>query len=157
MLRGSQLRAVVPLEPRIEIITESGCWIWMGALNRDGYGYVNGKAYGGRNVRVHRYMYQRKHGAIPSGRFVLHRCDVRCCVNPDHLFLGTPKENTQDMIRKGRRTIPMGKQRRHSKLTEEAVRFIRSSTMTQKALGKMFGVCQATISAVKIFTWKHVT
>jgi hypothetical protein len=51
---------------------------------------------------VHRIMYMARYGSIPKGKFVLHRCDVRSCANPDHLFIGTPYDNTRDMVNKGR-------------------------------------------------------
>lgn len=81
----------------------TGCWLWIGAIEKWGYGKItiheNGKRF---QEKVHRTSYRIFKGTIPHGLFVLHKCDVRCCVNPDHLFLGTLRDNSQDMIRKGR-------------------------------------------------------
>lgn len=80
----------------------SGCWLWTGHVNCRGYGQVSfrGTKYGGRTA--HRVSYILFVGAIPTGMFVLHKCDVRCCVNPDHLWLGTHLDNQRDKCRKGR-------------------------------------------------------
>jgi hypothetical protein len=76
----------------------------MGAGHSQGYG-----VYGTRREFAHRYAYALANGPIPDGLCVLHRCDVRLCVNPEHLFLGTRPENTADMVRKGRqRVMPKG-------------------------------------------------
>lgn len=77
-------------------IPESGCWIWMGGWDRHGYGKRSQHGYvsGGS---VHRLFYQQHVGPIPAGAYVLHKCDTRPCCNPDHLFLGTHKDNMHDM------------------------------------------------------------
>jgi len=80
-------------------IKSSGCWHFTGAINTTGYGVVGFK---GKVWQAHRLSYYFHNGAIPDGLMVLHKCDNRRCVNPDHLFLGTAKDNTQDMINKGR-------------------------------------------------------
>lgn len=81
-------------------VTETGCWLWLGAWNRGKYGLVN------RNSRfmglAHRIIYAANKGEIPKGMSICHRCDTPACVNPDHLFVGTHRENMNDMISKGR-------------------------------------------------------
>lgn len=77
-----------------------GCWIWQGPKAINGYGQVQ---YRGRSTVVHRKVYAVVHGiAIDRWMYVCHRCDVRLCINPDHLWLGTPKQNIHDSVNKGR-------------------------------------------------------
>src|SRR5581483_7763575 len=78
----------------------TGCHLWLGTLCGQGYGRVYFKGRGG--FPVHRARYECEHGPFDKSLKVCHTCDVRCCVNPDHLFLGTQKDNLQDMFRKGR-------------------------------------------------------
>lgn len=77
----------------------TGCWLWAGTVNRKGYGIAR---HDGKPRLAHRVAYAQHHGPIPAGMFVCHRCDQPCCVNPDHLYAGTPKQNTADMFRRNR-------------------------------------------------------
>jgi hypothetical protein len=92
-----------PAEERfwLRVQKSDGCWTWQGAKGDHGYGHFT--ADGGVDVSTHRYSYQLHHGEIPPGMVICHRCDNPVCVNPDHLFLGTQRDNVQDMIQKGRR------------------------------------------------------
>lgn len=86
---------------KYDVDTTTGCWMWNGTGNI--YGKIRGK--GGRYssfVSAHRMSYELHNGAIPDGLCVLHKCDTPRCVNPDHLFLGTHQDNTDDMMKKGR-------------------------------------------------------
>ena len=82
-------------------IPETGCHIWMGCVCKDGYGRL-GAVPKGTPQLPHRKAYEQFVGPIPDGLKVCHRCDVPSCVNPDHLFLGTQKDNLRDMFAKGR-------------------------------------------------------
>lgn len=132
-------------------ITEpnSGCWLWLGHLDSLGYGRVRIQ---GRSVGAHRYFYSMYKGSIPEGLHVLHVCDVRCCVNPNHLFLGSHSDNMQDMYRKGRGNRPCKEKHYNSKLSSEDVIEIKdrykSGNVTQCELASEFGVTQANIGYI---------
>lgn len=78
---------------------ENGCWLLKPSPSNKGYAKIE---VNGVNKRAHRISYETFVGPIPKGLLVLHHCDVRHCVNPEHLWIGTHKDNTQDMIKKGR-------------------------------------------------------
>lgn len=91
------------------------CWLWTGAINPDsGYGQIgiSGRYAYTRPVNAHRIAWELTHGSIPEGQWVLHHCDVPACVNPDHLFLGTHRDNMQDAARKHRLSVPRPSRRK---------------------------------------------
>lgn len=131
----------------------SGCWLWLGSLNSWGYGRF-GKDKPER--QAHRLSYVTFVGPIPVGARVLHRCDMPCCVNPNHLWLGTDSDNVRDALRKGRHVAPKGEQQAASKLTWHAAAEIRSSSETISELARRFGVSRRAIRFVKDGkTWRQ--
>jgi hypothetical protein len=87
-------------ESKFERITESGCWIWTASMNKKGYGRYHETGGESGFTLAHRASWKMNKGPIPDGLLVCHRCDVPQCVNPDHLFLGTHKDNLYDAIKK---------------------------------------------------------
>jgi len=87
----------------------NGCWVWEGAVTKQGYGQLH---LGQKFIYIHRWAFEYFNKVkIPKGLFICHHCDNPPCCNPEHLFLGTPKDNIQDSISKGR-FKPWGKERR---------------------------------------------
>ena len=132
-----------------------GCWIWRGATGSSGYGYF---ALGGRNIGAHRVAWLFSFGPIKDGLHVCHRCDNRLCVNPAHLFLGTPVENMQDMIAKGRG--PLGERSPNAKLTVKEVLAIRAERNSGGRPHELAGAFGISVTQVRnIWTrkrWKHI-
>lgn len=127
----------------------SGCWLWMEGCSGDGYGAVTIRKM---VHKAHRVSYMIFKGPIPEGMNLLHRCDTRLCINPDHLFLGTLAENNWDRDKKGR--TAKGERSGKSKLTDAQVLEIRAEEITSpklecyKALGIKYGVTHGHISKI---------
>lgn len=136
------------------MVDQSGdCWLWSGSLHDWGYGQV--RLIKG-NVYAHRLAYMLTKGDIPSGMYVCHSCDNPQCVNPAHLWLGTPKENQADMRRKGRAKGPPS-----GVLNEDTVREIRrrykAGGVSTVKLADEYGVGITTIGhVIHRRTWKDV-
>jgi len=133
-----------------------GCHLWTACANNktNGYGLIN---IDGKMEYAHRMAYELYVGKIPDGLFVLHKCDVRLCCNPEHLFVGTQKENLDDMTRKGRRA--KGEGGGTSKLKTHEVLEIRSmaGTKTQTAIAGIFGVSRRLIGLIiNRKRWAHL-
>ncbi len=90
------------------VLKTSSCWLWTAYKLPGGYGMAS---HNRQHILAHRVSYELTHGIIPDRLWVLHRCDNPSCVNPDHLFLGTAKDNTHDAIRKGRFKLKGGRKR----------------------------------------------
>lgn len=123
----------------------TSCWLWTGKTFHDGYGCFSLKGI----WRTHRLSYQLHFGEIPQDLLVCHKCDTPLCVNPDHLFLGTPKDNTQDAIKKNR--LACGeKQGKLTNIQAQEIRDISNTPEkpTYKAIAKNYGVCEETIGRI---------
>ncbi len=137
--------------------TQSGCILWIGVLDEEGYGRFSLGA--GKHARASRFAYELFRDAIPHGLLVLHTCDNPSCVNPAHLFLGTDLDNSNDKVAKGRHC--RGESRPASKITEDDVRTIRrryNNGELQRIIAKDFGLSQRNVSDIaRGIAWKHVT
>lgn len=125
-------------------IDDNGCWIWTGTLSAQGYGMIWKED---RNVPTHRESYKLFFGKLSDKDVVCHKCDVRACVNPDHLFVGDRGDNNRDMFEKKRHRF--GERSPHAKLSLEDVFAIMASKETNTHLSKLYGVNQSTISRVR--------
>lgn len=137
-------------------ISKEGCYEWIGKKNNDGYGTLT---IDKKTSSVHRYMAALSLGFdIKSELCVLHKCDNPCCINPEHLFIGTQEENIQDMVRKKR--IRVGSSKPLSKLNEDSVKKIKElllAGMFQYEIAKMFNIDRTIISRINTGeAWKHV-
>jgi DNA-binding CsgD family transcriptional regulator len=145
---------------KVEKDSDEGCWFWVGAKNDSGYGkltFGNKRAY-----RAHRLGYEMKYGPITEGLCVLHHCDVRACVNPEHLFLGTRADNNRDTAQKGRIRNGERKGSRHPQaiLNEEIAKrvlFLWENGMRPTEIARTLGYKYSTISNILYGrAWQHV-
>jgi hypothetical protein len=166
-------RRTRPLYDRLheKLIPEpnSGCWLFTGAVNENGYGSIG---IGGRkrgNVFAHRAAWMLYHGEIPDGMYVCHRCDVPSCCNPDHLFLGTAKDNFHDCMKKGRAVMPpvtdwpaIIRQRGHHWQTSTIEQVSLAKRLLREGVrnidvGRATGLTQSVIEKIKDGSrWQHV-
>lgn len=143
------------LAERLDAMTQpepnSGCWLFTGAWNKDGYGRIRRFPYGSKMAFAHRAAWECANGDIPPGMLVCHRCDVRACVNADHLFLGSNDENMRDMATKGRAAT--GERVHGAKLRASDVAAIRAAHAARdgwdaREQAATYGVAKATINRI---------
>lgn len=141
-----------------------GCWNWVASKVPKGYGQFGLNVSGvARKVRSHRFAYLLTYGLVPQNMCVLHRCDNPACCNPEHLFLGTVRDNNVDMVLKGRQVVRRlhGERSTSSILTTAdvmAIYALHSKGLSQQNISEIFDV---TISAVNVIitgkNWKGIT
>jgi len=137
---------------------EDDCWEWVGACDSGGYGRMG---LDGKYHPVHRLAYKSIYGNISDKINVLHTCDNRKCCNPNHLFLGTDKDNAIDKVRKGRQQRLCGELNGRCKLTNEQVKEIRilysTNNYSYTQLSNKYNVTKANISNIINYKlWKHI-
>ena len=144
------------------------CWLWVAGCSPDGYGAFGISNKGGgatpwRRVRAHRFAWTLLNGPIPDGLCICHNCDTPRCVNPSHLFIGTHADNVADKVAKGRARggSPPGEANPRAKLSSADVLEMRdlyeAGSMSQAAIGSIYGVCQAHVSdVVRRQIWTHI-
>jgi HNH endonuclease len=148
------------LEQRLmlEVQITEDCWLWTGDRLRNGYGRLSIRC---KPFLVHRLAYELFVGPIPKGLFVCHRCDVKNCVRPDHLFAASARENSLDASRKDRMHHPYGELQGGHKLTNDVVSTIRkryaAGEANMRELASEYGVGpQAICNVIHRKTWKHI-
>jgi len=151
--------APIPLAQRFWEKVQKGddCWLWMGVTLKNGYGTISQLvSYGKRKtVYAHRVSWELENGPITGGLFVLHKCDVRACVRPSHLFLGGHQDNSDDKIRKGRyRRGDSGRGEKNAcaKLANYQVRVIMAllgAGKSGRAIAEHYGISDSTVSLIK--------
>lgn len=120
------------------------CHEWKGSIARNGYGCIH---HDGRTAYAHRIAWLLRYGDVPDGCLVLHRCDNRRCVNTDHLFLGSFKDNMADMVAKRRQAH--GERNAHAKLTERQVIEIRTMGGSNRSVAEQYGVSPGLVSMIR--------
>ena len=149
-MSGRKHQPFLPTEPRFwrYVAKSDGCWEWTRGVNSKGYGRIN---HQGKNMLTHRYSWDLHNGPIPVGLYVLHHCDNRRCVRPDHLFLGDAGDNARDMAQK-ERVVSMT-------LTADDVWAIRRlhQPRLRRELAVLFDTNPSHISHLVLRrSWKHV-
>lgn len=151
VVQGSYPDKVSSFEQRFwkRVYKFDSCWEWFGRTNWKKYGEIKRD---GKMIRTHRASWELHNGAIPDNLHVLHKCDLRWCVNPNHLSLGTNQDNVADKMAKGRCRLPSGENHVHAKLTYSQVaemKFLyRAGGIYQKDLARRFGVTQEHVCKI---------
>ena len=127
----------------------SDCWIWNGQIKKNGYGRFS---YQGTPIPAHRASYRISKGDIPEGLVIRHTCDVKRCVNPNHLIVGTPADNARDAVERG--LYPRGEDQPRSKLTLRQVVEIRNIALERNeshaSIGRKFGISKAQVRRIVV-------
>lgn len=135
--------------------SEEGCLLWSGSLYNKRYGRL---WFEGKDRLAHRVAWELNYGPIPKGVYVCHTCDVLNCVEPTHLFLGTPQDNMTDKVGKNRQWRPKGEKHPSARLTENDIRTIRADERSKTSIAKEYGVSRSLVSLIKSHKrWAHVT
>ena len=142
---------------KIKVGKVNGCWVWIAFREKDGYGRFK---FNGKNIPAHRFSWINTYGEIPKGFLVLHKCDNPPCVNPEHLFLGTQKDNIRDMLIKNRDNYSFGEKHGLSKLKDKYIPEIRNLYKDGNTIKYIAGVYEVSLMAIhriiKGRAWKHV-
>ena len=155
----------VPLADRLwsRVVKTDTCWLYGGKEYGNKYAHISEGGRGGKMLSAHRVSYEQHHGPVPRGKFVCHKCDVKNCVNPDHLYAGTHEDNNRDRVERGRcshKTARKVKQVLHSivsdnrhgralsiDLRKKLIAEYATGNFTQTELAKRYRVSQGTVSA----------
>jgi hypothetical protein len=141
------------LQEKYRINADTGCWEWTASVKRNGYGQIGVREPRPTMLDAHRASWIVHKGPIPPKMMVLHTCDVKTCVNPDHLWLGTQKDNMRDCGEKGRvnrEKKQRGENHYAARFTWAQIKAIRSDKRTQVAIAAEYGINQGYVSSIKM-------
>jgi hypothetical protein len=134
-------------------VNENGCFICTSHIGSKGYPHYN---WDGKESLMSRFIWEQMFGEIPSKMFICHKCDNPACINPEHLFLGTPKSNSEDMVKKNRQWKPIGDKHHNKKLSSEKVLLIYKDNRLLREIASDYGVNMSTIYDIKHGrTWRE--
>lgn len=131
----------------LSLVNKGDCWRWMGSIKSNGYGQIYD--HNGKTVSTHRFAWRLWCGNIPTGICVLHKCDNRLCVRPDHLFLGTHQDNIDDAVKKKR--VRFGQIHHKSKMTDLEIQQCRTEWKSSKdtlRIAHKYSVNKSTIQRI---------
>ena len=158
-MRGPKVR---PVEDRFwkYVHKTKTCWLWTGHSIRNGYGIIWCNLQR-KQIVAHRVSYSMHNGNIPKRMLVLHKCDVKNCVNPSHLFVGNHRDNMLDYIKKGFFKRRVGSESSRAILSEDDVLTIRTllkkECLSQYKIAKIYGVSRSAIGSINLRTsWSHI-
>lgn len=152
MPMDDRVRDMARFESKYTTEPNSGCWLWTSYINESGYGATT---WHNKRILAHRLAWTLFKGKIPEGLYVLHKCDVPCCVNPDHLYIGTDEQNKMDSITRKRHVY--GDRHPDAKLKSVDIPAIREDPRPILEIASDYNVSYRTIYRVKARTsWKHV-
>ena len=142
---------------RVEVNAETGCWVWQGGCNGDGYGQITDDS--GTTQKVHRVMYEHSVASIQHGMKICHSCDNPPCCNPAHLFQGTDAENREDARQKGR--LPHGERAPTAVISDSVAIEVIERLMrreSHRSIARLLGIKPSVVHDIHAGrTWRHLT
>ena len=170
LIKKTRERKSTPIEdrfwPKVDKKGPDDCWNWLAKSKIQGYGVIGHGGKYGKKILAHRLSYEIHKGKIPTdnseyhGYVVMHTCDNRLCVNPNHLILGTQKDNVRDMDQKGRRKVVCKRGASHhmTSITNQQARDLYIMKGLYREIAEYIGCTLATVKSIKRqVTWSHVT
>ncbi len=150
----------IPIAQRLAALSrrdpETGCLLFIGCIRKTGYGSIRGE--NGKMVSAHREAWKVANGPIPKGLNVLHKCDVRNCIEEDHLFLGTHADNVADMVSKNRHRAPQGSRHGRAKLNEDKACAIFLDPRVHQVIAREYDIAETLVQKIKKgLNWKRAT